>query len=164
MNTPDTEQAPPAAAAMRTAPPAGAGGHRRPRTRALADLAADLRAVPGAWAHVGTYATTGSANTTASLIRKGRLATFRDAGPGVFEAETRTSTTDGTHQVWARYVGANAPADGQQAVGAPLSDDERRFLRFALELASDAILDNPEDFTAADRASLDRLLKLAGEA
>lgn len=160
MNTPNTEQPQPAAAAMRTAPPPGAGRNGKPRTRALADLAADLRAVPGAWAHVGTYATTGSANTTASLIRKGRLATFRDTGPGVFEAETRTSTTDGTHQVWARYITAGAPAPA----GLLLSDDERTFLRFALELAGDAILNNPADFTATDRASLDRLRKLAGEA
>lgn len=93
-------------------PPPGDGRRGAPRTRALAALAADLRAVPGAWARVGEYKTAASAITTASLIRRGRLAAFRDAGPGAFEAEART--VDGQARVYARFVGTT-PVGGEQA-------------------------------------------------
>lgn len=48
------------------------------------------------------------------------------------------------------------------APAAPLSDTERSFLRFALELAADAMANDPEDFTDADQAAHARLSKLAG--
>jgi hypothetical protein len=55
------------------------------------------------------------------------------------------------------------PATPEPTTPAPLlSANERAFLRFALELAGDAILDNPEDFTADDDAALASLRKLAG--
>lgn len=137
--------------------PPPTGGRGTPRARALAALAADLTAAPGQWARVGTYGTAESARTTASLIRRGRLAVFGPAG--AFEAESRSVL--GEHSVWARYVAEGVPA----AAPAPLlSDGERSFLRHALGLAADAMANDSTDYSPDDEAALASLRKLAGEA
>ncbi|MEU8968107.1 hypothetical protein AB0D11_02330 [Streptomyces monashensis] len=47
---------------------------------------------------------------------------------------------------------------------AVLSDTERQFLTYALDLAADHVAFRPDEFTDADRAAMERLRRLAGEA
>jgi hypothetical protein len=88
-------------------PPRTSGVKRR--SRELAALAAALMGSPGEWARVGVYGTAEVSRSTATHIKKGRIAAFTPAG--AFEAVART--VDGEHRVYARFVGT--PAGGEQA-------------------------------------------------
>jgi hypothetical protein len=74
-------------------------------------IAAELRARPGAWAHILTVAAQGTATSMAYMVR---VARFKAYGPaGTFEARSRT--IDGEFRVYARYVGKEAPVPVDQA-------------------------------------------------
>lgn len=78
-------------------PPPGSRGPNKNHQ----DVALVLKANPGVWAKIGTYASSASSGSTAHFVRTGRLKAFRPAG--AFEATART--VEGEHFVYARYVG-----------------------------------------------------------
>lgn len=75
------------------------GNSRHPKWRWEA---LELRTRPGVWALLAQTDTRGKATSLASSIRIGKLVAF--APQGLFEAVSRT-WPDGTHHVYARYVG-----------------------------------------------------------
>jgi hypothetical protein len=77
--------------------------HRpRPPAAYWRAIAGELRLKPGVWAIIDDGSPTARvAAVVASQIRHGRRSDFPE---GEFEAEWRT-TSDGKHQVYARYVG-----------------------------------------------------------
>jgi hypothetical protein len=64
--------------------------------------AVELRTRPGVWALLAQRDSRSKATSLASAIRIGKLVSF--SPQGLFEAEART-WPDGTHHVYARYVG-----------------------------------------------------------
>lgn len=69
-----------------------------------AQIAAELKARPEQWAHIGTQSSARSAGSLAYAIRHGRMNAYLPAG--AFEATART--VGGEHRLYARFVGAQA--------------------------------------------------------
>lgn len=81
-----------------------------PRSRRFikhADVAAELRAQPGVWQHVGEWPSTSGAENAAHRIRTAHQARMYEPA-GAFEA--RTELTEMGAKVEARYVGHRTPA------------------------------------------------------
>lgn len=72
-----------------------------------ADIAEQLRAAPGEWAHIDTRP---SGSAAACMAYQINTAYYKAYAPkGAYEAAART--VGGKHQVWARYIGE----DGEYA-------------------------------------------------
>lgn len=70
-----------------------------------AAIAAQLKARPGEWACIDSFATTNAAASMAWTIRRGdRLPAYSPKGS--FEAVART--VDGEHRLYVRYVGSES--------------------------------------------------------
>ncbi len=86
------------------APPEQKSGRFHPSRKLHEEIAAALRANPGEWGVIAEPSVRSQASSLAHRVSHGVLTVYRPAG--TFEAKART-VGDGTHRVYARYIGPN---------------------------------------------------------